>query len=206
MYILDKCMNSRNFYLTENYNWNAYFQRPTYGRFTNCMPRSGSANAGFTYSSETDNLSSHTSERGAASELDRFKQNSNRCEHYYAVNPSNQVFILSDQTNDAQSFFHHNNNNGNVLQSPALRSMTNSFSANDLAAYHNQSRIGMRYTKSSFDLAPELPVEPGLALMDHSNFYSKISVSFTCKFLNTLSKSVCFFQYSFCSVSVNHFI
>ncbi|CAH8447153.1 unnamed protein product [Schistosoma curassoni] len=159
----------------ENYNWNAYFQRPTYGRFTNCMPRSGSANAGFTYSSETDNLSSHTSERGAASELDRFKQNSNRCEHYYAVNPSNQVFILSDQTNDAQSFFHHNNNNGNVLQSPALRSMTNSFSANDLAAYHNQSRIGMRYTKSSFDLAPELPVEPGLALMDHSNFYSKIS-------------------------------
>ncbi|CAH8446700.1 unnamed protein product [Schistosoma haematobium] len=159
----------------ENYNWNAYFQRPTYGRFANCMPRSGSANAGFTYSSETDNLSSHTSERGAASELDRFKQNSNRCEHYYAVNPSNQVFILSDQTNDAQSFFHHNNNNGNVLQSPALRSMTNSFSANDLAAYHNQSRIGMRYTKSSFDLAPELPVEPGLALMDHSNFYSKIS-------------------------------
>ncbi|CAH8486951.1 unnamed protein product [Schistosoma rodhaini] len=160
----------------ENYNWNAYFQRPTYGRFTNCMPRSGSANAGFTYSSETDNLSNHTSERGVASELDRFKQNSNRCEHYYAVNPSNQVFILSDQTNDAQNFFHHNNNNGNnVLQSPALRSMTNSFSANDLAAYHNQSRIGIRYTKSSFDLAPELPVEPGLALMDRSNFYSKIS-------------------------------
>ncbi|CAH8290977.1 unnamed protein product, partial [Schistosoma turkestanicum] len=160
----------------ENYNLNAYFQRPAYYRLTNCMPRSGSANAGFTYSSETDNLSNHTSERGTA-ELDRFKQNNNRCEHYYAVNPNNQVFVLSDQTNDYQSFLHHSNNNNSnsVLQSPALRSMTNSFSANDLAAYHNQSRIGIRYTKSSFDLAPELPVEPGLALMDHSNFYSKIS-------------------------------
>ncbi|KAK4472739.1 hypothetical protein MN116_003963 [Schistosoma mekongi] len=177
------CMNSvrwdpfsyNNFSNSENYNWNGHFQRPACNRFTNCMPRSGSANAGFTCSSETDTLSNHTSERGTALELDRFRQNNNRWDHYYAVNPNDQVYILSDQTNDAQSFMLHHNNNNNVLQSPALRSMTNSFSANDLAAYHNQGRIGIRYTKSSFELAPELPVEPGLALMDHSNFYSKIS-------------------------------
>nr|CAH8827602.1 unnamed protein product [Trichobilharzia regenti] len=165
------CYNNNN---PDNHNWHVYFQRPGYNRFTSCMPRSGSANAGFTYTSETDNPPSHVSERGIPSEFDRLRQNNNRWDNYhYAGVSSNQISVMSDQVGDGQNFI--NNSNTNVLQSPAIRSMTNSFSANDLAAYHNQNRIGIRYTKSSFDLAPELPVEPGLALLDHSNFYSKIS-------------------------------
>ncbi|CAH8489085.1 unnamed protein product [Heterobilharzia americana] len=157
----------------ENYNWNIYFQRPGYSRFSSCIPRSGSANAGFTYSLETDNSSNHAADRGIAPEFERFRQNNNRWDNYYVGNGNTQISMPSEQTTDLQNFIHYNNNN--VLQTPALRPMTNSFSANDLAAYHSQSRIGIRYTKSSFDLAPELPVEPGLALSDHSNFYSKIS-------------------------------
>ncbi|CAH8489124.1 unnamed protein product [Heterobilharzia americana] len=142
-------------------------------RFSSCIPRSGSANAGFTYSLETDNSSNHAADRGIAPEFERFRQNNNRWDNYYVGNGNTQISMPSEQTTDLQNFIHYNNNN--VLQTPALRPMTNSFSANDLAAYHSQSRIGIRYTKSSFDLAPELPVEPGLALSDHSNFYSKIS-------------------------------
>lgn len=59
-----------------------------------------------------------------------------------------------------------------------MRPMSNSFSANDLAAYHNQNRlIDIRSTKSSFELAPELPFEPNLTLLHGSTFYAKIAVS-----------------------------
>lgn len=55
------------------------------------------------------------------------------------------------------------------------RSMSNSLSANDLANYRTKTGLEMRSTKSSFDLAPDLPCEPYLALAHCSDFYTRIA-------------------------------
>ncbi|CAH8582147.1 unnamed protein product [Dicrocoelium dendriticum] len=55
------------------------------------------------------------------------------------------------------------------------RSMSNSLSANDLASYRTKTGLEMRSTKSSFDLAPDLPCEPNLALAHCSDFYTRIA-------------------------------
>lgn len=70
-----------------------------------------------------------------------------------------------------------------------IRPMSNSLSANDLAGYRNRTHLEMRSTKSSFDLAPELPSDPTLALVDGTDFYSKIAVRLSSSVRGPFSRS-----------------
>lgn len=162
---------------------------PGFHAYHQCrMPRSGSAGAGFVCAPEAStvtmsNSMSVTSTSNSGLLNPRFARERSvgpELGGYQSIShPS------SGRSNTAFSASPHGllSENPQLLArraSPAsymtgIRPMSNSLSANDLAGYRNRTHLEMRSTKSSFDLAPELPSDPTLALVDGTDFYSKIA-------------------------------
>ncbi|TPP65073.1 Protein salvador 1 [Fasciola gigantica] len=165
---------------------------PGFHAYHHCrMPRSGSAGAGFGCAPESSSVTMSNSmsvnntsssglsnprfarERSVGPELGGYQSNCS------VAHPS------SGRPNVGYSGSPHGwlTENSQLLArraSPAshmvgIRPMSNSLSANDLAGYRNRTHLEMRSTKSSFDLAPELPSDPTLTLVDGTDFYSKIA-------------------------------
>ncbi|VDP87778.1 unnamed protein product [Echinostoma caproni] len=159
------------------------------------MPRSGSAGAGFGCAPESSNVA-HGNGMSMNNSTSTTGLPHPRSVRERSVGPelsgyhSSCAVALpcSGRTNAAGVAFPGSNHaliteNSQLLArraSPAsylvgIRPMSNSLSANDLAGYRNRTHMEMRSTKSSFDLAPELPSDPTLALVDGTDFYSKIA-------------------------------
>ncbi|KAF6780214.1 hypothetical protein AHF37_00299 [Paragonimus kellicotti] len=167
------------------------------------MPRSGSAGAGFGCSidaggvgnnvngSAIGSLSHHrmVRERSVGPDLNYYAQQQQPHHHppphhYHQPQPvPRSAHRCLGPRCPGLAAYHHASQVPTELSSPAAQSpsaipgrpMSNSLSANDLAGYRSKTAMELRAIKSSFDLSPDLPCEPNLALLDCSDFYSKIA-------------------------------
>ncbi|CAL8072044.1 unnamed protein product [Calicophoron daubneyi] len=150
------------------------------------MPRSGSAGAGFGCGVEVNALNSCSSpsgpvglrvarERSVGPELSGLTQPLSRTAHRYPGRPNLATGSGMMSTRGTAEFTPPALTPYAQNTAAAVRPMSNSLSANDLAVYRVLNPVEMRTTRSSFELSPELPCEPHLGIVDCTEFYSKIA-------------------------------
>ncbi|KAF5405417.1 WW domain protein [Paragonimus heterotremus] len=166
------------------------------------MPRSGSAGAGFGCSIDAGGVGNNVSgpvigslshqrmvrERSVGPDLNCYAQQQQPHypppHHYHQPQPvPRSVHRCLGPRCPGLAAYHQSSQVPTELSSPTAQSpsavlgrpMSNSLSANDLAGYRSKTAMELRTIKSSFDLSPDLPCEPTLALLDCSDFYSKIA-------------------------------
>ncbi|KAF7255472.1 hypothetical protein EG68_07717 [Paragonimus skrjabini miyazakii] len=166
------------------------------------MPRSGSAGAGFGCSIDAGGVGNNVSgpaigslshhrmvrEQSVGPDLNCYAQQQQPHHppphHYHQPQPvPRSTHRCLGPRCPGLTAYHHASQVPTELSSPTAQSpsaipgrpMSNSLSANDLAGYRSKTAMELRTIKSSFDLSPDLPCEPTLALLDCSDFYSKIA-------------------------------